>query len=423
MGRIILVIAILAILALAGVFNREQAIEWSAQERAQMRNLILPDPETLKAQVKRPGNAYWQNEAAIALGEALFFDPRLSGNGKVACATCHQPDKAFTDGKVLSEGIAVAKRHAPSLIGIATSPWFFWDGRADSLWAQALGPLEDSAEQGSNRMQLARLIGRFYSAEYVQIFGSLPDFSDEQRYPQQAMPVENIQRADMQRLDDQWQAMRAEDQRRVNIVFANIGKSLAAYQSQLLPMASRFDLFAKAVLAGETSELLTREEQKGLKLFLDDSKSQCMRCHNGPLFTSHDFAITGIRDIPEPVGLGRLEGIQKILKSPFNCMGTYSDTPDQCAELRYTKRQGEELRFAFKVPTLRNIAQTAPYMHTGSFQNLAGVLHYYNRAKSRYPDATSGKARHLDVAPLRLASRQLQQIEAFLKTLSSLPGK
>ena len=91
---------------------------------------------------------------AQAFGHRLFFDTRLSGNGAISCATCHQPQKRFTDGLTLSRAIGTTKRNAPSVVGVGYSPWLYWDGRKDSLWSQALAPLEDAAEHGGNRVDL-----------------------------------------------------------------------------------------------------------------------------------------------------------------------------------------------------------------------------------------------------------------------------
>ncbi len=392
MGRIFVLLLILGLFALLGLFDRVKPLPWSDQEKAQIRTLVLPDRMELQKRIVRTGNAYWNDSQALELGKALFFDRRLSINGEVSCATCHQPDKAFTDGKILAEGVGIARRHTPTLIGSALIPWFFWDGRADSLWAQALGPLEDPAEHGTDRFAVARIIAEHYPAEYEAIYGPLPGSlkRDGKAEPNQ-----------------------------INRIFANVGKSLAAFQSTLLPEPSRFDRFAKELLDTGESDLLTRTEQQGLKLFLDDKKGQCLRCHNGPLFTNSDFVVTGIRDSNIPVGLGRLAGIRKVLDSPFNCLGLFSDTPNQCDELIFTKKQGPELTYAFKVPTLRQISKTAPYMHNGSFETLNDVLHFYNLAKPQYDQAEIGEKAHLDIEPLGLASGELARIEAFLRTLEA----
>ena len=122
--------------------------EWSDTERAVLATLRLsargaPPPD--------PGNRFGDDPAAAALGEALFSDPALSRDGKISCQTCHEPERAFSDGRAHSVGLAPMRRNAPSLLDVAYQRWFFWDGRADSLWSQALAPLEHADEMGASR--------------------------------------------------------------------------------------------------------------------------------------------------------------------------------------------------------------------------------------------------------------------------------
>jgi cytochrome c peroxidase len=425
MLRIFICIALLGLLAWQGFFNRQQSISWSEAERAKIASLRLPDETSLKRAIVHTGNPLWNNLATAKLGQQLFFDTKLSKNKKVACATCHQPSFGFADSKPLSIGISTTKRHSPTLIGAAFNTWQFWDGRADSLWAQALGPLEDPAEHGANRLQLAKIISTNYKQQYETIFGTLNDFS---QLEDNATPLSNNSK-----WQKNWQKMSEVDKHSVNLVFANIGKSLAAYQSLFIPNPSKFDQFASELATQGSSSILSRTEQQGLKLFIDDDKSQCMRCHNGPFMTNNDFQVTGIKDPTFPVGTGRQEGVIAAINSEFNCKSIYSTTHNkdaECLELDYAKRTGDELKYAFKVPTLRNISQTAPYMHNGSFDTLQQVLHFYTRAKSQYSDTdieternttdkTMQSMSHLDIEPLPLASKQLVQLEAFLNTLTS----
>ncbi|MEH6444606.1 MAG: cytochrome c peroxidase [Oceanospirillaceae bacterium] len=418
MLRVFFALTLLAALSWLGLFNRQQEITWSKDELARIQSLVLPAPAVLAKSVVHTGNQYWDNPLAITLGKQLFFDKALSGNGQVACATCHLPQAGFADPQPFSRGIGVTKRHSPALLGVASSAWFFWDGRADSLWAQALGPLEDPAEQGANRLQLAKLIQSKYALQYQNIFGPLADFS---ALPNNATPATNNVK-----WQQTWQSLPLADQTNINRVFANIGKSIAAFESKLLPSTTKFDRFATELLATGESDLLSRQEKQGLKTFINDQTGQCMRCHNGAYFTNNDFQVTGIKDTFTPLGTGRAEGIQKALNSEFSCAGVYADIDDknsQCQELKFAKRIGSELEFAFKVPSLRNVAQTAPYMHNASLETLEEVLHFYTRAVSQYTNEESNKTDqqkiHLDIEPLALASNQLLQLAAFLRTLNS----
>ena len=132
---------------------------WSAADQATLRSLSL---STLEPLAPDPSNRHGDDTAAASLGRELFFDTRLSGNGKVSCASCHAPTQDFQDGKPLASGVGTTTRRSMPIAGTAHSPWLFWDGRADSQWGQALGPLESAVEHGgseSDRRSAARFEG------------------------------------------------------------------------------------------------------------------------------------------------------------------------------------------------------------------------------------------------------------------------
>ncbi len=357
-----------------------------------------------------PSNSIADDPRASKLGQQLFFDQRLSGNGQVACATCHQPQNRFTDGRTRGQAIGTSKRNTPSIVGSAYSPWLYWDGRRDSLWSQALSPLEDPNEHAGTRMQYVRLIATDpgYRTVYETLFGSLPDLSDRSRFPSAAAPVRDPL------LNAAWQSMTDDDRELVNRIFVNIGKSIAAYERLLMPGPSRFDAYVQAVLDGdETAQraLLNHDELMGLRLFID--KANCTECHNGPLFTNHEFHNTGVISFPGEVpDKGRVAGVRDARSNPFNCLSSYNDDSiKDCAELRFA-RTGPELIGAMRTPSLRNLEGTGPYMHQGQMATTAEVLDHYNRA----PSAMIG---HNETTPLRLSRRELRQLEDFLKTLAA----
>ena len=183
------------------------------------------------------------------------------------------------------------------------------------------------------------------------------------------------------------------------------------------PAASRFDAFVAALEtdAPAAYTLLSPDETAGLHLFL--GKAHCINCHNGPLFTNHEFHNTAVPAVPGlPLDHGRIAGIKRLQADPFNCLGPYSDAkPDQCAQLRFLKTTGNTLDGAFKTPSLRNVAATAPYMHAGQFATLREVLDHYNGGGY----ALIG---HNELMPLNLSDRELGQLEAFLQTLTGTPG-
>jgi cytochrome c peroxidase len=207
------------------------------------------------------------------------------------------------------------------------------------------------------------------------------------------------------------------DRETINQVFANIGKAIAAYERRIMPGESDFDRYVAALLDRDEAAMaaaLTEDQVAGLRLFL--GRGNCTQCHNGPLLTNMGFVSIGVPDPEgEPPDVGRFAGVQLALRDEFNCLGSYSDAdPIHCEELRFAKSMSAELMAAFKVPSLRNVAETRPYMHAGQFATLAEVLDHYNEAPSGL-----GPTDHTDLVPLGLKATELQQLEAFLNSLSA----
>ena len=355
-------------------------------------------------------NAVATNVNAAKLGHKLFFDPRLSVNGQVSCSTCHQPSRQFSDGMARGFAIGEAQRNTPSIVGSAYSPWFYWDGRKDSLWAQALAPLEHKLEHGGNRMAYIRFISgdEVYRPMYQELFGDLPDVSDPVRFPDNAAPGDNPE------WNKAWQAMANADQQSITRAFSNLGKCIAAYEMLLVPQPSRFDYYIEAELKNDSSKqqsLFSPDEKMGLRLFI--GKAGCINCHNGPLLTNNEFHNTGlVNSVGEIPDKGRVEGVRLVRADPFNCAGKYSDAkPNDCTELRFM-RSGIDLIGAMRTPSLRNLEGSGPFMHKGQVEHLSQVLDHYNRA----PEAMIG---HNEAEPLGLNDLELRQLEKFLNTLSS----
>ena len=147
---------------LAGNFNEKNVDGWSGTEIAILSTLRLSE---LAPPPKDPSNAYEALPSAASLGLRIFFDRRFSRNGTVSCASCHQPEKQFQDGRPLGLGMSTGARRTMPVVSAGYSPFLFWDGRKDSLWSQALGPLEDPAEHGGNRLAYAHLLAAHYRAE------------------------------------------------------------------------------------------------------------------------------------------------------------------------------------------------------------------------------------------------------------------
>ena len=376
---------------------------WTKEERAMLRSLSLASLAPLDPD---PSNRVSEDTAAARLGRRLFFDTRLSANGKVACATCHVPQQDFQDGRPLGVGVGTAGRRTMPVAGTAHSPWQFWDGRADSQWSQALGPLESPAEHGGDRVQYAHVIATEYRAAYEAVFGPVPDVRG---LPERAGPVPDSARARA------WSRIAAVRQEEISRLYANIGKAIAAYERKLEPAPARFDRFVDAELAGRPhtpESAFSDDERAGLKLFV--GKANCSTCHNGALFTDNHFHNTGVAQSTSgtPNDSGRTTGVRAVLAAEFNCLSRYSDAkPEQCGELQFTATDGPELVRAYKTPSLRNVAARAPFMHAGQLASLSAVLAHYNAASP----APAGKG---ELKPLHLSATELRQIEAFLNTLS-----
>jgi cytochrome c peroxidase len=399
-------VLLLAALIIVGWQNiRAGPKPWSASEVAVLRSLWLG---SLAGLPPDPSNAVGDDPRAARLGEKLFLDARFSATGTISCSTCHQLMRNFTDGLPQGQAIGTSKRNTPSIVGTAFSPWLYWDGRRDSQWSQALSPLEDPKEHGSNRMQVIRVIAgdEHYREVYEALFGILPDLDDLKRFPVAAAPGPDPE------WDRAWQSMTEADRTAINRAFANVGKTLAAFERTLLPAPTRFDDYVAAVIDDNIPAarlLMDNDEVLGLRLFIGEAG--CTQCHNGPLLTNNEFHNTGLLSLPaETPDKGRVVGVRQVLNDPFNCRGAFSDDPERhCAELEFA-RTGPELIGAMRTPSLRNLRDTAPFMHKGQMDTLAEVLAHYNEA----PDAMIG---HNEAEPLGLSRRELRQLEAFLGTL------
>jgi cytochrome c peroxidase len=359
--------------------------------------------DNLEALPRDPSNRWAEDERAADLGHRLFFDARLSANGRVSCASCHDPDRNFQDAIALGKGVGTTARRTMPVTATAHAPFLFWDGRKDSQWAQALGPLESPLEHGGTRARYAHVAAEHYRADYERIFGQLPDMRS---VSQDAGPVaENKARA-------AWDSLPAAKRDAVTAVFVNLGKAIAAYERRIQYGPSRFDRFVAAWKANGTppKDVLTSDEVAGLQLFV--GKANCIQCHNGPLLTNNEFHNTGVpRRDGLPEDHGHMAGLAAVKADEFNCRSRWSDAGGECPELDALPASRPEHERAFKVPSLRNVAERGPYMHAGQFSTLAEVLEHYNRA----PAAPSGRT---ELKPLGLNRAQLRQLEAFLRTLS-----
>ncbi len=335
------------------------------------------------------GNAQSGDPHAIALGQRLFFDKRLSANGQMACATCHQPAKAFADAKARSaalkaSGVATLDRNSPSLWNAVHERWYGWDGAADSLWSQSIRPLLDAREMATNASTLARVIDAdaALSCRWKLLFGAPAGTQD------------------------------------ADTVLVNTAKALGAFTATLVSGRSPFDRFRDA-LAHSDAQAAARypaDALRGLRLFV--GRGNCVACHSGPMFSNGEFGDIGVPFFVRPgvVDPGRHVGIQALRASPYNLLGKHSDAgADDPSTTKTRHVQLQHRNFGeFKVPSLRNVALTAPYMHDGQKKTLADVVRHYSELNLDRLHADGERV----LEPLKLTPRESADLMAFLRSLN-----
>jgi cytochrome c peroxidase len=328
-----------------------------------------------------PSNRVSGKREAIALGEKLFFEPRLSGTGSVLCATCHVPFRAFQDGRPRGFGLQQVDRNTPSVINARFYRWYGWDGAHDNLWAQSVRPLLDPREMNASAGHVAGVVRKLFPKEYQAAF---------------ARPVPG---------DDE-------------TVLVDVGKALAAFQETLVSARTPFDDFRDALETGKPSAY-PEAAKRGLRIFV--GKGNCSVCHVGPHFTNGEFADIGVKFFVAPgrVDGGRYAGIRKLKASAFNLLGRYSDDPARSTAVGTRHVELQHRNFGeFRVPGLRNVALTAPYMHDGSLASLRDVVKHYSELNEDRLHADGEKI----LRPLRLTEDEIKDLVEFLQTLSPAPA-
>ena len=330
-----------------------------------------------------PSNRVSGDADAIAFGERLFFDTRLSSNGLVSCARCHQPGKFFTDGHERSIGLSPGDRNAPTIVDLSGRRWFGWDGSHDSLWSQSIRPLLDAREMGMTPATVAAVIRRE------------PDFACRYRFAFRKPPPENDQQ-----------------------VLADVGKALAAFQETLISQRTPFDVFRDALAREDRAAMAEYPEaaKRGLKIFV--GRGACNVCHVGPAFTNGEFHDVGIgffaaRGRVDP---GRHVGIERLKANDYNLLGRFSDDPARSTATSTRHVVQEHRNFGeFKVPSLRNVSGTAPYMHDGSLRSLRDVVHHYSELNEERLHVHGERI----LKPLHLTDAESADLVAFLESLGS----
>ncbi len=325
-----------------------------------------------------------QSAHKIKLGDKLFHDTRFSSTGEVSCATCHVREKVFTDSpKQVSEGINQLKgtRNAPTVVNAAYMHTLFWDGREPDLEGQAGQPFLNPVEM------------------------ALPDYK----------PILKIVRSDPDYVRLFKQAFGKSGK---SITIKEVTQAIAGFERTLIAGNSSFDRY---YFGGDTSAM-SGEAVRGLRVFLD--KGRCVSCHtisqNHALFTDNRFHNLN-------VGFSRIDGDVKELTSAFSRAKRQGISVD--VAVLSNQNTSELGRFAvddqwrsigaFKTPTLRNVAKTAPYMHDGSLETLEDVVEFYNKGGRIKDDDPVNAFQSGGIRPLDLSEKEKEQLVAFLEALTS----
>jgi cytochrome c peroxidase len=368
----------LVLLAFAASASADVGIELSAEELDRIAS-HGPWPPSGSAD---PGNRVSGNAAAIYLGQRLFFDKGLSANGKVACATCHNPARGFQDSRNVAKGLAPGIRNTPGLFNVRYQHWFGWDGGHDNLWSSSLRPILDPREMGGSASRSARVLkaSPALQCHYRKAFGK-PAVADDPE------------------------------------LLVNIAKAIAAWQETLVSPPTPFDRFRDALARKDSTSAAEYPPaaRRGLRLFL--GRGQCATCHAGPLFTNGEFGDIGVPFFIKPEGVdpGRQGGIKRVLANPYNLLGAFNDdvTRENATGTRHLRPEHRNFG-EFKVPSLRNLKLTAPYMHNGSIASLRDVVRHYSELDE---DRLHSDGERI-LKPLGLTDAESRDLVAFLESLS-----
>jgi cytochrome c peroxidase len=403
------------VLALGTVVAQPQAGgDGVAFTEREIRTLLRMSPLDA-GKMRDPTNAYDGNEAAQRFGETLFFDTRMSASGEQSCAGCHDPLRGWAGGDAAERLGRPAGRHTPGLWNVAYHRWYNWDGSADSLWAQSLGPMENERELANTRVGIARTIQQELDlrAAYEALFGPIPEVIAPRRLPASGRPVAG----DPEHPDHRsWLSLTAAQRAQVDWLVVNLGKAIAAFEATIVSSDAPFDRFVEGLRTGDPARLaaITPRAKRGLKLFLD--KGRCVSCHSGPNFSDGEFHNAFLGNDSDP-DLGRWNGIDRLRESPFNALSAFNDaaTGESMNWVSYVVRSSETKR-RFKTPTLRNLVSSAPYMHTGQLATLEDVLNHYDGIG----EAMDEEERHVELVleSLRLSAEEKRDLIAFLHSLT-----
>jgi cytochrome c peroxidase len=314
--------------------------------------------------------------SAIDLGRQLFFDARLSPSGRISCSSCHRPERSWSDGRPRGVGLRTSRRNTPSLYDVRLNRWFGWGGGGDSLWGQTLRPLLDADEMGSNAGHVKRYFAS--NAELASAYRAA--------FGREASSVGD---------DD---------------ALVDAAKALAAYQETIVSGRTAFDAFRDALQTGDraAAQRYPVAAQRGLAVFI--GSGGCSTCHAGPTFTDGSFreiagtcADKASKTAGEDGDVGRPADAARLLASPYNLAGPFNDDPKRTVPWQAKDLAGASTSPAsFRVPSLRNVARTGPYLHDGSCTSLIDAVRSH----------TSGAG--------ALADQDVNDLASFLETLAEV---
>lgn len=330
--------SLLALLTTGLIATADDGADVSSEKSAANQPIELKPPLGLP-KMRVPSDNPLTKEK-IELGKQLYFDPRLSRDNTVSCASCHDPESGWSNGERFATGIGgqVGGRSAPTIINAAYQYFQFWDGRATHVEGQALGPIQNPIEMDLTLEELVEKLNKIegYREQFQQVFGT-------------------------------------------DVTAENVAQAIAAFERTILSGNAPYDRYK----AGD-EDALSEEAKRGMEVFFNTAN--CSACHSGPHFTDGAFHNIGVGIADENADVGRYE---------------------------HSKLLGD--RGAFKTPTLREIAKTAPYMHDGRLATLEEVVEYYDKGGEPNPQLDEA------IFPLELTDQQKKDLIVFLKEGLSSP--
>lgn len=380
-------------------------------------------------------NAYADHPTAARLGQMLFFDKDLSGaitqgstlgapgtTDAVNCAVCHTPEAWFYDINKSRTPMGLGGREEVnnlSIVNVGFNKWTMWEGGADSYWSQAMEDLEGALD--GSRLELAHILYDNYREEYNEVFPEpLPealaaDHPEADRFPASGRPMNFWEDAGED--PGPYESMTAEDQEIVTRILVNYGKAVQAYERVLMSRNAPFDKY----MAGD-DQAISDSAQRGAGLFV--GKAGCVECHAGPNFSDDDFhnitvpAMGSVEwGVPDEDSLGYYDGVDGFLNGPFATFNTNTKWSDSTSTGRIADvRIEDKWKYTMRTQSLRHVAETPPYMHSGQFETLRQVVEFYNDGGAE--EGTYAGVKDEKIVELNLTDPEIDDIVEFLKTLT-----